>query len=80
MVLCFNIIQFMFIQKFFKVIKATNRKLNRAWSTFCTHIIFWGNGIKHHDVIAYGIPDEAIILVSSVVCLSKTTDFIKKLG
>ena len=46
----------MFIQKFFKVIKAINRKLNRAWSTFCTHIIFWGNGIKHHDVIAYGIP------------------------
>lgn len=46
----------MFIQKFFKVIKAINRKLNRAWSTFCTHIIFWGNGIKHHDIIAYGIP------------------------
>ena len=54
--LCFNLIQFMFIQKFFKVIKAINRKLNRAWSTFCTHIIFWGNGIKHHDIIAYGIP------------------------
>ena len=55
-VLCFNVIQFMFIQKFFKVIKAINRRLNRGWSTFCTHIIFWGNGIKHHDVIAYGIP------------------------
>lgn len=46
----------MFIQKFFKVIKAINRRLNRAWSTFCTHLIFWGNGIKHHDIIAYGIP------------------------
>ena len=46
----------MFIQKFFKVIKAINRRLNRGWSTFCTHLIFWGNGIKHHDVIAYGIP------------------------
>lgn len=54
--LCFNLIQFMFIQKFFKVIKAINRKLNRAWSTFCTHVIFWGNGIKHYDIIAYGIP------------------------
>lgn len=54
--LCFNIVQFMFIQKFFKVIKAINRSFNRVWSTFCTHIIFWGNGIKHHDIIAYGIP------------------------
>jgi acetyltransferase-like isoleucine patch superfamily enzyme len=46
----------MLFQKFFKLIKAINRKINRVWSTFCTHIIFWGNGIKHHDIIAYGIP------------------------
>lgn len=46
----------MLFQKFFKVLKAINRKINRCWSIFCTHIIFWGNGIKHHDIIAYGIP------------------------
>lgn len=68
----------MFIQTFFKVIKAINRKLNRAWSTFCTHIIFWGNGIKHHDIIAYGIADEAIIPAGSVVYSSKTSDFVIK--
>lgn len=68
----------MVIQKFFKVIKAINRSFNRGWLTFCTHIIFWGNGIKHHDVIVYGIPDEAIIPAGSVVYSSKASDFVIK--